>query len=479
MAEDAEGILRRLLKAMGAATGMMAACTTAGWLFRSTESPAFHLMLYLLGVVAVALLRGRMASALAAVLGMVAFDYFFVDSLVHPRYSFHVHGHQLVVFSGMVGIAQLVAFLVHQLRIKARLALARERETASLYALSRALAGEADSAALVRAAEQCLGSTLGREARVDLEQTGVAVPGSIPIPGGQGPLGFLSVARGGESRAFLENCAAQIGMALERSRLAEEAEVARLEAESERARSALLSAVSHDLRTPLASIRAAAETLATEGADLDRTEQQELASMVQGEAERLDHLVGNLLDITRLEFGPVRLEKEWQPLEEVVGAVLTRLESQRGPLPVIVGLPPELPLVPVAGVLLDQLLTNLLENALRYAPGSCVQLCAERRRDALCVSVLDSGPGVPEALRERIFEKFYRPSGTGDGGTGMGLAICRAIVQAHGGRIWVEETPGGGATFRFTLPLTEEPPVFLGCTDLEEGPGLEAALSGP
>jgi two-component system sensor histidine kinase KdpD len=175
----------------------------------------------------------------------------------------------------------------------------------------------------------------------------------------------------------------------------------------------------------------------------------------------LNHLVENILEITRLDRSDTEVSREWQPLEGVVGSTLTHLEAHRGPLPVRVNLPSDLPLVNIDGALLEQLFVNLLENALKYAPGSEVLLSAELRAEEVVVEVRDGGPGVPEGLRKLIFEKFYRPpENQKDGGIGLGLAICKAIVRAHEGRLWVEEAPGGGAAFRFTLPVARGPQIF-------------------
>jgi two-component system sensor histidine kinase KdpD len=242
---------------------------------------------------------------------------------------------------------------------------------------------------------------------------------------------------------------------MERALLAEAAERAHTKAELEQTRSTLLSAISHDFRTPLATIHAAAATLAQETPVLGSPEMSDLARLIVDESSRLDHLVGNLLDMMRLEAGGLSPALELQPLEEVVGTVLTRLEPLLGPI--TVDLPDDLPSVLLDSVLLEQLLTNLLENAFRHGGGP-VCLGARALEGELAVEVSDAGRGVPEVLRERVFEKFYRPPGTrADGGAGLGLAICRAIVQVHGGRIWVEEVPGGGAAFRFTLPLPAAP----------------------
>nr|AGS53470.1 osmosensitive K+ channel histidine kinase KdpD [uncultured bacterium contig00038] len=347
-----------------AGVAVVTICTGIGWLVRDYTNQAFQLILYLLGLVSIALLWGPLASSVAAVLSMLTFDFLFDDSMAKQLYTFRLHPFDLVVFSGMLGIAQLVAWLVNNLRAKTRTAL---------------------------------------------------------------------------------------NLAIEQVQLKEEADIARLEADMERTRSTLLSAVSHDLRTPLASIKMAAETLATEWSTLKPDESFEWASLL-GEVEKLDRMLNNLLEITRLENGFIRLNKSWQPVEEVVGAVLTRLEGQKGKLPITVSLAKGLPLVLMDGVLIEQLLSNLLENAIRYAPGKPVVLSVDCRDDHIRVAISDSGSGVPKELQERVFDKFYRSPGAGDGGTGLGLAICKAIVKAHDGTIWVEEAPNGGAAFIFTIP---------------------------
>jgi two-component system, OmpR family, sensor histidine kinase KdpD len=178
------------------------------------------------------------------------------------------------------------------------------------------------------------------------------------------------------------------------------------------------------------------------------------------EAERLNRLVGNLLDMTRLEAGAVQARKEWQPLEEVIGAALTRLDLPLQSRQVTISLPPDLPLVPLDSVLIEQVLINVLENALKYTPaGSPIDMAAWSLPNAVTVEIADRGPGLPEEDVQRIFDKFYRVARAGaPSGIGLGLAICRGMVEAHGGRIWAENSPGGGVAFRFTLPLDGTPP---------------------
>jgi two-component system, OmpR family, sensor histidine kinase KdpD len=229
---------------------------------------------------------------------------------------------------------------------------------------------------------------------------------------------------------------------------------------TERLRSSLLSAVSHDLRTPLTAIAGAASGLLEEETPLDPAAHHELCQTIYEEAHRLNRLINNLLEMTRLESGGVQVQKEWQPLEEVVGAALTRLEAQLHEHPLTTHLPADLPLVPLDSVLIEQVLINLLDNAVKYTPpGSPIALSAWATEDAVMVEVADQGPGLPPGEEQRIFDKFYRtPRAAMPSGSGLGLTIGRGMVEAHGGRMWAENRPGGGTAVRFTLPLTGTPP---------------------
>jgi two-component system sensor histidine kinase KdpD len=218
-------------------------------------------------------------------------------------------------------------------------------------------------------------------------------------------------------------------------------------------RSSLLSAVSHDLRTPLASITGAASTLRSQEGKLAPEVKQELLESISEEAERLSRLVGNLLDMTRFESGAVELRRDLYPLEEIVGCALQRVERQMEGRAVTTLLPGELPLVYVDDVLIGQVVTNLLENALKYTPKETpLEIAAAAAPGAVVLEVRDRGPGIPAGEEERIFEKFYRGSSRGARGAGLGLAICRAVVQAHQGTIQAFNRPGGGAVFRVSLP---------------------------
>ncbi len=232
-----------------------------------------------------------------------------------------------------------------------------------------------------------------------------------------------------------------------------------LRARTEEMRSALLSAVSHDLRTPLAAITGAASTLRERAREATDVEKADLLDTIREEADRLERLVRNLLDMTRLESGALHVKREWVPLEEIIGAALTRLEGQIADRPVRTELPVDLPLVSVDAILLEQLFVNLLENAAKYTPsGSAVDVTARVVAGSIVVEVADRGPGLPPGSEKRVFEKFYRGQQVERPGAGLGLAICLGIAEAHGGSIVAENRPGSGAIFRFTLPQSEPPP---------------------
>jgi two-component system sensor histidine kinase KdpD len=263
-----------------------------------------------------------------------------------------------------------------------------------------------------------------------------------------------------EQRQLLDTLSRQTAMALERAALAEAAEKNRTRAEREELRNALLSSVSHDLRTPLAAITGAASTLLARN-DGPGPLSRELLETIFDESARLNRLVGNLLDMTRLESGGVVVRKEWTPLEEVVGAALNRVDAELVGRAVTTQLPDALPLVPLDGVLMEQVFFNMLENAAKYTPaGSPIEIAAWREGDEVVVTVADRGPGLEPGAEQRVFEKFYRARGTRASGTGLGLAICRGIVMAHGGSITAENRKGGGATFTLRLPLEGGAPAL-------------------
>jgi two-component system sensor histidine kinase KdpD len=248
---------------------------------------------------------------------------------------------------------------------------------------------------------------------------------------------------------------------LERTRLAEEASQGRAQAEAERMKATLLSSVSHDLRTPLAVIKGAVTSLMDESVTWQAEPRRELLASVNDQADRLNRLVGYLLDMSRIEGGAPHPARSTQDIGALIEDVAERMRRQIGAHPLEVELPAVLPPARASYTQIDQVLTNLIENAARYTPdGTPIVVQASVEGNGLTIDVRDRGPGIPEGMRARIFEKFVRAVGPERhaNGAGLGLAICKGIVEAHGGRIWAENLPEGGARFRFTLPLASAAP---------------------
>jgi two-component system sensor histidine kinase KdpD len=487
------------------AVGVVAVCTGAAALMFPRFAPANLIMVYLLGVVLAASRLGRGPSILASVLSVAAFDFFFVP----PSLTFAVSDTEYVVtFAVMLVVAIVISTLTTRIRAQAEASRQRERRTATLYAMTRDLVRQQELDELLRASARHIAEVFGIRVAVllpgpdgelvcragdlaagpaDPSELGVArwvqehgqmagrgsatLPGAralyLPLAAARGTVGVLGIEPppGGalatpEQLHLLETFAAQTALAIERVALVDEAQQARLRSETERLRNSLLSAVSHDLRTPLATITGSASALVEQEARLDAAARRELAQAIQEEADRLNRLVHNLLEMTRLESGGVRVRKDWHPLEEVVGSALARVEKRLGERRVDIDLPPELPLVPLDPLLIEQVLINLLDNAIKYTPeGSPIDISAAVEDRAVGVTVADRGPGFAPGEEAQIFEKFYRGQDAGTRtGAGLGLAISRGIVEAHGGRITAEPRAGGGAVFRFTLPLAAEPP---------------------
>jgi two-component system sensor histidine kinase KdpD len=478
--------------------------TGVAWVLFGQRQLADVVMVYLLGIVLVAMRFGYGPSLGAAVSSVLLADFFFVP----PYFSFAISDFQhVVMFIVMFVVAFVVSNLTQRIRLQADAAQYRERRTASLYAMSRELAATrtANSLASVAATHMyevfeakiaILLAVEGRLASASIDTKGFVpddkdmavaawafahdrpagmgtdtLPSSpavyIPMRGAQGPIGVLGVLpddpRGlsdAGQRALLEMFASQIASALERARLAEDAQRANLQMEAERLRSSLLSAVSHDFRTPLSVITGSASALLEPESKLPPAARRDLAETIHEEAERLNHLVRNLLDMTRIASGAVKVNKEWQPIEAVVGAALSRVEVPLKGRHIDVEIAPNLPLVPIDAVLIEQVLINLLENVAKYTPAeSPVEISAHQDQNAVVVEVADRGPGIPKDLADKIFEKFYRlPRERAGGGAGLGLAICRGVVEAHGGRIWVDARDGGGSRFSFSLPIEGVPP---------------------
>jgi two-component system sensor histidine kinase KdpD len=433
-------------------------------------------------------------------LSIASFDFFFVP----PRFTFAVSdARYALTFAVMLAAALVASHLTLRIRAQAQTARDRERRTGAVYAMSRALAAARTPADLIAIATRHLADTFGAEMHILMpDQTGRLEGGDldekersvaqwvfdhrqragagtdtlpsasglyVPLAASSGVVGVLGVRAADPSRfedptllQLLETFAGQAALALERAQLADRAQKEEVEVEAERLRTSLLSSLSHDMRTPLGVITGAASSLLEDPGHgtIKEPAKRELLQSILDESNRMNRLIGNLLDMIRVESGALKVQKEWQPLEEPVGVALIRLQDRLREHPVEVHLPPDLPLVPMDGVLIEQVFVNLLENAVKYTPpGTPIEISALPIDGRVRVDVADRGPGIPPGEESRIFDKFYRVAGEGPvSGVGLGLTICRGIVTAHGGRIWVENLPGGGALFRFTLPLGADPP---------------------
>jgi two-component system sensor histidine kinase KdpD len=491
----------------GRALAAVAISTAIAWVMFPYFALSNLIMVYLLGVIIVATRYGRGPSLLASLLSVAAFDFFFVP----PYFTFAVSDTQyLVTFAVMLVVALVISSLAVRIRAQAESARERERRMAALYAMSRELAGARGVRELLEVAVRHISEVFrtrvvvllpqpdgqlapdeGAAAQFPMDASELAVgqwvhahgqvagqgtdtlPGAsglyLPLTGSRGTVGVLGLRpedprplQAPEQLHQLEIFASQTALAIERAQLAEDAERAQVRAETERLRNSLLSSVSHDLRTPLASITGAASTLLENDERLDADTRRDLLETLHEEADRLNRLVQNLLEMTRLESGALQLHTEWHSVEEVVGAALGRFGKALMRRAVTTRVPPELPLVPMDDVLIEQVLINLIDNVLKYTPAeSPIEVTAEDTGGAVLIEVADRGPGLPPGEERQIFEKFHRAEAAPTvRGAGLGLAICRGIVQAHGGRIWAENRPGGGVTVRFTLPVKEAPPTL-------------------
>jgi two-component system sensor histidine kinase KdpD len=491
----------------GWALAITAACTLLAFAMYPHFDLSNLVMIYLLGVTVAGLRLGRGPSAVTALLNVAAFDFFFVP----PRYSFAVSDAQyLVTFGAMLTIALVIATLTASVRQQTRVAGARERRTALLYAMSRELAATRGIDNMARVAVRHVAEVFTAQAVVLLPAAGgklryptdpplessfrhadLAVAqwvadhgrraglGSDTLPASPGlyvPLGderrtvgVLAVLANNVRRVLLPEqshllgtFAGQIALALERARLAEVAEASSLAAERETLRNTLLASISHDLRTPLAVIAGAGSTLAQHGASLDEATRVQLARSVEIKAREMSELVTNVLELVRLESGQVVLRRDWQTLDDLVGSALTAYSDKLADHRIEVHLPAELPPVWVDATLIVQVFTNLFDNIAKYTPPgtrATVSAALEPERDFVRVTLDDEGPGLPAGDPARLFDKFQRGSDEGTVvGVGLGLAICQAVVRAHGGEIEAQRRPGGGARLTFTLPCTESAP---------------------
>jgi len=495
-----------------------AACalpTLAGSLLLPYFHPANIVMLFLLTVVVVAVKFGRGPAILATVLGVLSFDFFFVA----PRHSFAVSDVQyLLTFAVMLAVGLIISQLTSGLRYQARVARHREERSRALYEFARELSSPLRAEDVVATTADFIGRTFRAKVALllpDANDRLVYAPHSSPLPidlataqwafdrsqpAGAGtdtlpgneflylPLrapmrtrGVLSIRPDSrrlllvpEQRRQLDTFAALVAIALERVHYVEVAQQALIKMESERLRNSLLSALSHDLRTPLAALFGLADSLRMSKPPLS-PQQDNIVDSMREAARGMSALVNNLLEMARIQSGEVRLNLQWQPFEEVVGSALKSTQSLLAGHHVEVDLDKQLPLVEFDAVLIERVLCNLLENAAKYTPArSTVRLAATRSANSLLVTLTDNGPGLPKGQEEAIFEKFTRGAReSATSGVGLGLAICRAIVEAHNGKIWAENVPEGGARFSFTLPLGTPPELPKGLEESSQARAVQ------
>ncbi len=479
---------------------------TLVWL-REVLQPSNLMMPYLIGIVWVALRFGRGPSFLATLFSAAAFNFFFV----HPFFSFKLADEQhLITFAVLLMTGFNIGKQTANMRVSALHARRREENTSALYAMTRELTGNRGRVVLSEIAAQHISEIMdsgvslwmpdskgqlvrvidegsaGLEASDPLREESAALwaythrqnagvstetlPGAsgiyLPLISSNTVVGVLGVIPQAQEQftteqvTLLETFASLTAVALDRAISGELVEKTLLDTEGEKLRNILLSSVSHDLRTPLASITGAASTLLLESGKITDEYRLELLRLIHEEAARLARMVTNLLDVTSLESGSVKLNKELYFIEELIGSALMRTEHKLGQRRVVTRIDPGLPLVRMDGLLIEQVFINLLENIADHTPESTnVSIEVKLIKPDLHVIIRDDGPGIRVGDEERIFDKFYTAQDrrlsidemVREGG--MGLAICRGIIAAHGGKIWAQNDPAGGALMTFTLPV--------------------------
>lgn len=468
-------------------------------------------MAYLLPIMTTGLLWGTSWAVVAALSSIFAFDFLFVPPVLRITVEDEKY---LFAFAMFLVVAVWVGTMAGRRRRHLANLREREKRIGALYALSRKMAGSADLSSTLQVAAEMTAQAVGVRVAILIpdEQGELRERGSAPVGSGGGeaqcfgpneravatwtfvngraagrgtetldganvlclPLslegdqvGVLSVWPDPKSprmlpdqRHLLEAFSSLIAVAVNRVRLSEQARQAYRLEESERLWMALFNSLSHDLRTPLSSVTGAVTSLLEGGDVFDDSARRELLLTIKTEAARLNRLVGNLFDMARVKSGRLQLHKEWCNIEEIIGVAVSRVEDQARNRPLEVTVEQDLPLVHADLALLEQAVVNLLDNALKYsAPGSAVRVAARRTGQSLVVSVTDQGSGIPPADLDRVFEQFYRGKNPGQvRGTGLGLTICKAVVEAHGGTIGVQSEQGKGTTFSFALPLTAVAP---------------------
>jgi len=428
-------------------------------------------LLYLLPLGVITAYWGLGPGITSALITFLTFNYFFIE----PYYTFTVHQPiDIVILVVFLIVAVVISQLVGRAQAGLAAATAREREDTQLYKLSTDLTGLHDDHAIAKILAKQVRAVAESE-YVELNVAGTQPfayrlpeidpptrPSEliVPIEAARGVLGEIRLWRAAPAissseKQLFQTFASQGALALERAWLAQAESRAQVLEESDHLKSAILSSVSHELRTPLSTIKAAASSLRGREVGWDSPARVELIAAIDDEADHLNMLVGNLLDMSRIESGALKPKREWNILPEIVGSVLARMKHLAEEHQIEVDVPENLPLVPADYVQMEQVFTNLVSNSLKYAPArTVIRIRARVEDESIHVEVSNQGPQVPSEHLERIFDKFYRITAAERvTGTGLGLSICKGIIEAHGGRIWAENVHDGLA-FNFTLPLT-------------------------
>ena len=449
---------------------VIAAVTALFVALRSVLETTLVALLYLIPLGIITAYWGLGPGLTSALVAFLTFNYFFIQ----PYYTFTVHRPaDIVILIVFLIVAVVISQLVARAQAGLAAATAREREATQLYELSTALTGLHDDRAIVQIlAKQVYAVAEGEHVELRLmgtwrsvfhlpEMDAPARPPElvIPIQAARAVLGEIRLWRAkpeiasSEKRLF-QTFASQGALALERARLMQSESRAQVLEESDKLKTAILSSISHELRTPLSTIKAAASSLRGKDVSWDSPARAELVNAIDDEADHLNLLVGNLLDMSRIESGALKPKREWNILHEIISGVLVRLKHLVADHKVVIDIPENFPLIPVDYVQMEQVFTNLISNSSKYAPGgTLIRISARVDNETVRVQVNNQGPKVPPEHLEKIFDKFFRITAADRvTGTGLGLSICKGIIEAHKGRIWAENVVDGLA-FNFTLPL--------------------------
>lgn len=483
--------------------GLVVMASVLGHLVRAFFAPANIIMIYLLCVTVSAVVGGLGPSILVSILSVLAFDFFFVT----PFLTFAVDDTQYVfTFITLLLIGMIISYLTSRIRLQTEAARHRERETAALYALGRDLAVSSNLESYVQAIVRRINETMKHDVIIflpDIQNEGTLKPFAVdtdividenevtaavwsfqhqkvvghstdtfpkakglylPLVTARGSIGVMALRSKDitnevtiEQDRLLGAYADLAAVAIEGIILADELHNAQILKATEKLQTALLNAISHDLRTPLVSVIGVLSSLQEEGMSLDDAAKRNLIQVAREEADRLNHLITNLLDESRIKAGVIKLSRQPSEIQDLVGAALEQLGSRVRTHPIDIEIPEDVPFISVDFGLIVQTLVNTLDNALKYSPpDSPIEIKVRQVAQEVHIEVADHGVGIPQQDLPHIFDKFYRIKRPDNvAGTGLGLSISKGIIEAHGGQIEAKNNPGGGLIIKLALPLSE------------------------